>query len=94
MIVVNMTKDKIWVREGVVSEYSNVAPPRFDVEAEGGLLSPAPKYSRADIQQQEIRDAEIEPDKYYPEGFAPEMITKWPTDKQIFIPQEMMGGGK
>lgn len=27
MIVVNMTKDKVWVRDGVVPEYPNMAPP-------------------------------------------------------------------
>lgn len=94
MIVVNMTKDKIWVRDGVLPEYSNVAPPKFDIEAAGGLLIPAPKYSRSDIQLQETRDAEISPELYYPEGYAPELITEWPTEKPIFIPKEMMGKGE
>lgn len=86
-----MTEDNVWVRDGVLLEYSNVAPPQFDIEAAGGLLIPAPKYSRSDIQQQEIRDAEISPDSYYPQGYAPELITEWPTDKPIFISKEMMG---
>jgi ribonuclease BN (tRNA processing enzyme) len=90
MIVVNMTPDKIWVRDGVIAEYSNVAPPKFDVKAEGGLIIPPAKYNRSDIQQQSIRDAEIPPENYYPEGYAPEPITEWPTDKPMFIPAEMM----
>jgi ribonuclease Z len=94
MIVVNMTKDKIWVRDGVLPDYSNVAPPKFDTKASGGLLIPAPKYSRSDIQQKSIRDAEIPPSKYYPKGYAPERITEWPTKKPIFIPEKMMGGDK
>jgi ribonuclease Z len=90
MIVVNMTPDKIWVRDGVIAEYSNVAPPKFDVQAQGGLVIPPAKYNRTDIQQQSIRDAEIPPENYYPKGYAPEAITEWPTDKPLFIPAEMM----
>jgi ribonuclease BN (tRNA processing enzyme) len=90
MIVVNMTPDKIWVRDGVIAEYSNVAPPKFDIKAEGGLIIPPARYNRSDIQQQSIRDAEIPPENYYPEGYAPEPITEWPTDKPMFIPAEMM----
>ena len=86
MIVVNMTADKIWVRDGVLPEYSNVAAPKFDTGATGGLIIPVPKYNRSDIQQQSIRDAEIPPEDYYPEGYAPEMINEWPTDKPLFIP--------
>jgi ribonuclease Z len=94
MIVVNMTQDKMWVREGVVSEYPNVSPPRFDMAAQGGLMIPPPKYKRSDIQQQSIRDAEIPPEKYYPKGYEPELLFEWPTDKPLFIPAEMMPGGK
>jgi ribonuclease Z len=94
MIVVNMTKDKLWVREGVVAEYPNVSPPKFDMSAQGGLMIPPPKYTRSDIQQQSIRDAEIPPEKYYPEGYAPELLYEWPTKKPVFIPVEMMPGGK
>jgi ribonuclease Z len=91
MIVVNMTKDKIWVRDGVLPEYSNVATPVFDTEEAGGLLIPPPRLSRSDIQQQKIRDLEIPPADYYPEGYAPELIQAWPTDKPLFIPNEVMG---
>src|SRR5262249_41755851 len=30
MIVVNLTKDRIWVREGIVPQYPNMAPPQFN----------------------------------------------------------------
>jgi len=90
MIVVNMTQDKIWVRDGVLPEYSNVATPEFDTEAAGGLLIPPAPFSRSDIQQQEIRDLEIPPADYYPEGYAPELIQEWPTEKPLFIPNEVL----
>ena len=94
MIVVNMTADKMWVREGVLSEYPNISPPKFDVEAMGGIMVPPAKYDRADIQQQSIRDAEIPPEDYYLEGYAPEMLTEWPSDKPIFIPKELIPGAE
>lgn len=71
-------------------EYSNIATPKFDVESQGGLVIPPAKYNRSDIQQKSIRDAEISPDEYYPDGYKPELITEWPTDKPLFIPAEMM----
>ena len=94
MIVVNMTPDKVWVRDGVIAEYSNVAAPRFDVKAQGGLVIPPAKYNRSDIQEQSIRDAEISPKKYYPKGYAPESVDEWPTKKPLFIPAEAMNKGK
>ena len=93
MIVVNMTPDKLWVRDGVIAEFSNVAAPKFDVQAQGGLVIPPAKYNRSDIQQKSIRDAEIAPNKYYPKGYAPEKIDEWPTKKPLFIPAEAMNKG-
>lgn len=90
MVVVNMTPDKLWVRESAIPEYPNIAAPKFDIQSQGGLVIPPAKYNRSDIQQKSIRDAEIPPKKYYPEGYAPKTITEWPTDKPLFIPSEMM----
>ena len=66
--------------------YPNMAPPQFDM-AEGGLIIPAPKNKRADIQKQSIRDAEINPDIYYPKGYRPDLIESWPSDKPVFLPE-------
>src|SRR5262245_39604309 len=72
LTVVNLTRDQVWVREGVVPAYPNMSPPKFDVGAMGGLVIPAPRNTRQAAQQQSIRDAEIPPDAYYPKGFQPE----------------------
>lgn len=93
MIVVNLTRDKVWVRDGIVAKYPGMTPPKFDVEAMGGLLIPAPRVLRPDVQEQSIRDAEIPPDEYYPEGYQPELIQGWPTKKPIFIPKDMVPPG-
>lgn len=90
MVVVNMTKDKIWVRDGVVPDYPNAAPPQFDMSKTGGLIMPAPPTNRRAVQNQAIRDAEIPPEKYYPPGYQPELVPWWPSDKPIFLPESMV----
>ena len=42
IVVVNLTKDKVWVRDGAAPRYPSMAPPKFDIEAMGGLVFPAP----------------------------------------------------
>ena len=88
-VVVNLTKDKVWVRDGVLPLYPNMSPPKFDMaKGGGGLIIPAPKYLRSDVQSQDIRDAEIKPDIYYPKGYLPDLIENWPSPgKPIFIPE-------
>ncbi len=92
MIVVNVTKDKLWVREGIIAEYPNLKPPNADVSIAlyGGLVIPPPRYQRENIQEQFIRDVEIDPDLYYPAGYRPHLMENWPTDKAIFIPDSLV----
>ncbi len=35
MVVVNLTRDKVWVRDGVVPDYPSQAAPKFDIAAMG-----------------------------------------------------------
>ena len=93
MVVVNLTRDKVWVREGVIPDFPSQAPPKFDIAAMGGLVIPAPRNKRQEFQEQSIRDAEIPPDEYYPEGYKPDLIPFWPTDKPIFIPADNVPPG-
>ena len=90
MVVVNMTKDKIWVRDGVLPRFPRIAPPQFQVAQGGGLVIPAPKNTRAEIQQQSIRDAEINPDLYYAPGHHPVLLEDWPTTKAFFVPYNLV----
>ena len=53
----------------------------------------SPHIKRQDIQEQSIRDAEIPPEVYYPEGYKPELIPYWPTEKDIFIPADKVPQG-
>lgn len=93
MIVVNMTRDKVWVRDGVVPPYPQMSPPQFDVRPGGGLVIPAPRKTRAQLQQPSIRAAEIRPGLYYPRGYRPRLIEDWPTDKQIYLPERQVPPG-
>ena len=92
MVVVNVTKDSIWVRDGVIPDYPNVKAPSAatSIEKYQGLIVPVPTYQREELQSQFIRDAEIDPDIYYPEGYRPVLLEHWPTDKPIFVPEEFI----
>jgi len=88
-IVVNVTKEDIWVREGVLPDYPNVRAPQFDFD-DGQLVVPVPTVKRADIQEPFIRDQEIPPEDYYPAGYQPNLLREWPVDSDIVIPTEVM----
>ena len=88
-IVVNVTKDQIWVREGVLPDFPNSKAPQFDF-GNGQLVVPKPPTTREEIQNQEIRDQQLDPDLYYPEGYKPELLEHWPVDSDLVVPLDQM----
>ncbi|MGI9367406.1 MAG: guanitoxin biosynthesis MBL fold metallo-hydrolase GntH [Ruegeria sp.] len=88
-IVVNVTKDLIWVREGILPDFPNSRSPQFDF-SNGQLVVPHPPQRREDIQEPYVRDMEIDPKLYYPEGYHPELLTQWPVDSDLVIPLEQL----
>jgi len=88
-VVVNVNKDDIWVREGVLPDYPNYRAPQFDFD-DGQLVVPAPPHKIADIQEPFIREQEISPDEYYPAGYLPELLSEWPTGEDIVVPTDVM----
>lgn len=83
--VINVTKDAIWAREGVISD-GGAAPasmdPRWFVPPGQGLPDtidfPTPRNPRENQQEQFVRDLEIDPAKYYPEDAFREPTQTWP----------------
>lgn len=88
-IVVNVTKEQIWVREGVLPDFPNSKAPQFDF-GNGQLVIPMPPTSRENIQNQEIRDQQLDPDLYYPTGYKPELLEDWPADGDIVVPLDQL----
>jgi ribonuclease Z len=84
-IVVNVNKDDIWVREGVLPDYPNNRSPQQDF-SNGHFVIPAPDTTREEIQSEAIRASEVDPSEYYPEGYQPEMLTSWPVDGPFVVP--------
>jgi hypothetical protein len=82
LVVVNLTKDKLWIREGIVSDHPNNKPPQFDL-SKGYLQIPQPRNTREDIQEPTIREAQIPPEEYYPGGYQPVLLEEWPVDGDI-----------
>ena len=87
-IVVNVTPDQAWVREGILPDYPNTRAPQFDLRDGHDFVVPHPRHARKDIQQQEIRDLEVDPNKYYPEGYHPQLLTEWPIKGDLVVPAE------
>ncbi|GEM81433.1 guanitoxin biosynthesis MBL fold metallo-hydrolase GntH [Vibrio superstes] len=88
MIVANITPDQAWVREGIIPDFPNNRAPQFNMNDGEVFRVPVPKNSREDIQQQEIRDLEIDESLYYPEGYHPELMKEWPVDRDIIMRTE------
>jgi ribonuclease BN (tRNA processing enzyme) len=86
-IVVNVTKESIWVREGILPDFPNNRSPQFNFD-NGQLVVPLPPTSRAEIQEPFVRDQEIDPKKYYPEGYHPHLLQEWPVENDLVIPLE------
>jgi hypothetical protein len=59
-VVVNVAKDRIWVREGVIPRFPNSRAPHFDF-SKGQLVVPHPTTSRREIQEPFVREHEIDP---------------------------------
>ena len=52
------------------------------------FVVPHPRHAHKDIQQQEIRDLEVDPKLYYPEGYHPNLLTEWPIEGDLVIRAE------
>jgi len=84
-VVVNVTKDQIWIRDGVLPDFPNSRSPQFDF-TNGQLVVPHPPTSREEIQEPFVREQEIDPKKYYPEGYHPHLLTEWPVEGDLVVP--------
>lgn len=89
-IVVNVTPDKVWVREGILPTFPNNRAPQFDLADGKDFVVPHPRNTRQAIQQQEIRDLDVDPKLYYPKGYHPELFTEWPLKGDLVIPTSQL----
>ena len=88
-IVVNMTKDLVWVREGILPDYPNNRSPQFDF-SNGQLVVPLPPTSREEIQEPFVREQQIDPKLYYPEGYHPHLLEEWPVKSDLVVPLDTL----
>ena len=88
-IVVNMTKDLVWVREGILPDFPNSRAPQFDF-TNGQLVVPHPPHAREDIQEPFVREQQIDPIKYYPKGYMPHLLEEWPVADDLVVPMESL----
>jgi hypothetical protein len=88
-VVVNVTKDMIWVREGVIPRFPNSRAPQFDF-SKGQLVVPHPTTSRKEIQEPFVREHEIDPNLYYPTNYHPGLLPEWPVATDLVVPTNVL----
>ncbi len=74
---------KVWWREGVAAESSQVPRPVFKSKT---IKFPAPRHQPYDVINDTVEANEIPPEKWYPKGHMPELIKEWPLTKDVEIP--------
>ena len=87
--VVNVTKEQIWVREGILPDYPNNRSPQFDF-TNGQLVVPHPPKRREDIQEPFVREQQVDPKKYYSNGYHPELLEHWPVEGELVVPLDSL----
>ena len=68
--MVDVTKESIWVREGILPDQPDSRAPQQDF-SNGQLIVPLPPKKREDIQEPFVRERQVDPKKYYPKGYHP-----------------------
>ena len=98
LTVVNVTKDAIWIREAAIPDSANTTRPdpkwmvenMFSGQVPKEIVMPNPKVTIPDIQEQAIRDQEINPDVFTPPDQVRKWVTAWPTGLKL-DPAALMG---
>ncbi|HMK35409.1 MAG TPA: guanitoxin biosynthesis MBL fold metallo-hydrolase GntH [Desulfomonilaceae bacterium] len=93
--VVNVTKDRLWVREAALPESSDTARPNAEWmirEMYDGKIPtafPKMKYTVAGNQEQAVREVEIPPEVFTPKDQIRRWVREWPQDAS---PAMLFGG--
>jgi ribonuclease Z len=98
-VVVNVTKDRMWIREAAVNDYSGVrsADPlwvlrnQFDGKIPTEL--PKQKFTISGNQEQSVRDLEIDPALFTPRDQMRKWVREWPQDAKMTDLMPMPAGG-
>lgn len=87
VVVVNVTKDAVWVRDAVLPELGTVSRPSkpeqiVEMFGENGQLPsvikiPAPRIPREEQQDPYLREIEIDPQEYTPQDVQRDLVLEW-----------------
>jgi ribonuclease Z len=95
VVVVNVQKDAIWTRMAALSDAPNPARPSkedakylFDLSPTHLEVDfPDPKHSIPDVQEEFVRDKELDKDLYYPADVNRDLVRVFPDGFKIEIPE-------
>ncbi len=94
-VVVNVTKEAIWTRTAALSEAASPARPSkseakelFDLGPRHLSIDfPDPLHNVTDVQEEFVREKEIDPNLYYPEDVKRDLVRVFPRGFKIQIPK-------
>ena len=94
-VVVNVTKEAIWTRNAALSEAASPASPSKSEAKELFDLGPThlsvdfpdPVHNVTDVQEEFVREKEIDPNLYYPSDVNRELVRVFPKGFKIEIPK-------
>ena len=82
-----------YLNEEAVAEVREHWSGPFHFGAPDGIVVNVTKESlwvREDIQEPFVREMQIDPREYYPEGYVPELLEEWPVDSDLVVPMEQL----
>ena len=93
VVVVNVTKDAIWTRRAALPEAAMPCRPSpadaiklFDLSlTKTDVCFPNPRHTVMDVQEQFVRDQEIDPRKYYPGDVYRKPMSVFPANFKIDV---------
>ena len=102
VVVVNVTKDSIWTRKAALPEVALPAKPSVKEAIElfnlgvtqTEIVFPKTRRTVAEMQEQSIRDQEIDPRSYYPPNVYRQQVRASPPDLRVSIPKMIWGNIK
>ena len=84
-----MTKDAIWIREGVLPDNPNKGTPQFRFYNSQSII-PLPVESSEETEELFGQERQVDRASLYPVGYLPHFPEHWPVNSEVIVPVETL----